>query len=411
VQVNASIGAVAYPVEAGGSRISTLIVPHDLQWLKISPAISGILDPHSTLNGGTGPGKPLAIQAEFSDLARRHLPMKQEEFAAMATALGSSGAKGCLFLGGDLLLEGNLLLADSIRHKTGCRLVCPNNFPRIDRGSGVPAVERMPYFPQEAQAFLQGFETVVIAGAAPPVAMFGYDGGPSRLLDPDKTTAYRVDTLDLVGGLQHIATLVGAAGGKPVVSAGGSRPAAPHGHLNPNTLCQAIAATQPENAILVDESLTSGGSYWDQSANCPRFAHLSLTGGSIGIGMPLSVGCAVASPDRRVINFQADGSGMYSLQALWTQAREQLNVTTVICSNSKYAILGIEMGRQKPKHKGRKPNAKQLLSLTNPSIDWVALATGMGVPAESVSTAEALVVALEKAFATEGPYLIEAVLK
>lgn len=102
---------------------------------------------------------------------------------------------------------------------------------------------------------------------------------------------------------------------------------------------------------------------------------------------------------------------MYSVQALWTQAREQLKVTTVICSNSKYAILGIEMGRQKPKHKGRKPNAKQLLTLTNPSIDWVALATGMGVPAESVTTSEALVAALGKAYATDGPYLIEAVLK
>ena len=247
----------------------------------------------------------MGIEEEFADLARRHLPMKQEEFGAMAAALGQSGPKGCLFLGGELLLEENLRIAEAIRAKTGCKLVCLNNFPRIDRGAGVPGVERMPYFPQEAQAYLQAFETVVIAGAAPPVAMFGYDGGPSRLLDPETTTAFRIDTLDLVGGLKHVAGLVGAAPPTAAVPPAGGPPAAPTGHLNPNTLCQAIAATQPEGAIVVDESLTSGGSYWDQSAQCPRFAHLSLTGGSIGIGPPLSVGCAVACPERQVINFQA----------------------------------------------------------------------------------------------------------
>jgi len=272
----------------------------------------------------------------------------------------------------------------------------------------------MPYFPQEAESFINQFESIVIAGAACPVAMFGYADGPSRLLHPDTTTAYTLDTLDLVGGLAYLAELidqVGGHGGPPAPVPVGQPPAPPTGHLNPSSLCVAIAAVQPEGTIMVDESLTSGGSYWADSQYCLPFSHLSLTGGSIGIGPPLAVGCAVACPDRRVINFQADGSGMYSLPALWTQAREKLKVTTVICANSKYQILGIEMNRQKPKHKGRKPSAKQLLNLNNPEIDWVALATGMGVAAVKVETADALVEALTTALAFDGPYLIEAVLK
>jgi len=411
-EVNASVGAVAYPVIPGTSRISTLIVPHDLQWEKVPVELASPSEPHSVLGGGTGPGKPPSVRDELESLARRHLPMKEQEFKEMAAALAASGPKGCLFLGGSLLLKdsGGLAIADSIRNKTGTRLVCLNNFPRVDRGQGLPSIERMPYFPQEAAQFLEGFETVVIGGAAPPVAMFGYDGGPSRLLNPETTKAFKIDTLDLVSGLEYLAELLDAnvPAPKTVVL---PPPTPPTGHLNPNTLCTAIAALQPEGTIMVDESLTSGGSYWNESVNCPQFSHLSLTGGSIGIGPPLAVGCAVACPERRVINFQADGSGMYSIQALWTQARENLNVTTVICANSKYQILGIEMNRQKPKHKGRKPNAKQLLNLNNPCIDWVAIATGMGVPAEKVDTADAFVVAMRKALVHEGPYLIEAILK
>ena len=183
-------------------------------------------------------------------------------------------------------------------------------------------------------------------------------------------------------------------------------PPLPSGPLTPASLCAAVAATQPEGTILVDESLTSGGSYWDVSAGCPRFTHLALTGGAIGFGPPASVGAAVAAPGRRVVNLQADGSGLYAPQALWTQARERLDVVTVVCANAKYAILKLELAMQRV---GRPGDAsRRLTDVADPAIRWVELAEGFGVPARSVDTAEAFAEAMREALSRSGPSLIEA---
>jgi acetolactate synthase I/II/III large subunit len=161
----------------------------------------------------------------------------------------------------------------------------------------------------------------------------------------------------------------------------------------------------PENCIVMDEAATSGLPFFSASAGAPPHTYLALTGGAIGQGLPCATGAAVACADRKVIAFQADGSGMYTLQALWTQAREELNVTTLICNNRRYRILQVELARAGVTEPGRK--ARSLTSLANPEIEWASVAAGMGVPAVRVETAEALCTQLERALAEPGPNLIE----
>ncbi|MGH0030550.1 MAG: thiamine pyrophosphate-dependent enzyme, partial [Myxococcota bacterium] len=188
----------------------------------------------------------------------------------------------------------------------------------------------------------------------------------------------------------------------------GDRPAAATGELTVGSLGQTLAALQPEDCIVVDEGATSGLAYFALSANAPRHTLLSLTGGAIGQGLPCAVGAAIACPERKVVAFQADGSGMYTLQALWTAAREGLDVVVVLCANRAYRILQAELGRAGIWEPG--PQAQALTSLAGPEIDWVSLAKGMGVPGVRVETADAFGEALGRAFAEPGPVLVEALI-
>lgn len=211
------------------------------------------------------------------------------------------------------------------------------------------------------------------------------------------------------GGLDYLAELLGCAGALlrlPEVAVRAVRTSTKK--LTPDQVCAAIAAAQPEDTILVDESLTTGGRYWELSQNCPSFSHLTLTGGAIGQGPPLAVGAAVACPDRRVINFQADGSGLYSAQALWTQAHEKLLVTTVVCVNNVYNILKIEQDKQKLPRKGAQSTG--LTDLSGPNIDWVKLANGFGVEAVAVTDYNSLLTELRRGLEMDGPFLIAAML-
>jgi acetolactate synthase-1/2/3 large subunit len=187
-----------------------------------------------------------------------------------------------------------------------------------------------------------------------------------------------------------------------------ARPERPLGKLNAMTAGAAIAATMPDGAIVMDEAATTGLPFLAASAAAPPHTYLALTGGAIGQGLPCATGAAVACPDRRVIAYQADGSGMYTIQALWTQARESLNVTTVLCNNRSYRILQVELARAGVAEPGRK--ARSLTELSNPDIEWTSLARGLGVPAVRVETAEALTIELERSLATPGPTLIEMIL-
>jgi acetolactate synthase-1/2/3 large subunit len=228
---------------------------------------------------------------------------------------------------------------------------------------------------------------------------------PSSLVPEGCAAATLADPgQDVEGALEALAQALGASREKPSAAAL-NRPAKPSGALNAATVGAALAATMPENAIVMDEAATTGLPFFAFSASASAHTYLALTGGAIGQGLPCATGAAVACPDRKVIAFQADGSGMYTVQSLWTQAREQLNVTTLICNNRRYRILQVELARAGVTEPGRK--ARSLTSLADPEIGWTRIASGMGIPAVRVDTAEALMTQLERALAEPGPNLIE----
>jgi acetolactate synthase-1/2/3 large subunit len=247
----------------------------------------------------------------------------------------------------------------------------------------------------------------VLAGARSPVSFFGYPGIPSYLISPEQQQVIlAAPGEDVAGALEALADALGAPR-RVDVNSGRQTPARPSGPLKPDTLSAAVAALIPEHAIVMDESNTSMGPFLALSQAAAPHTVLCQPGGAIGLGPPCATGAAIACPGRRVINLQADGSAMYTLQSLWTQAREQLHVTTIICNNRSYRILGIELARAGAKDVG--PQAQRLIGLTEPPIDWVSLANGMGVPGARVDTAEDLARELERALAEAGPRLIEAI--
>jgi acetolactate synthase-1/2/3 large subunit len=259
-----------------------------------------------------------------------------------------------------------------------------------------------------AQAQLDGVRHLVLVDAKSPVSFFAYPDKASDLVPPGCT----VHTLarpgeDAGGALVALAEALGAPAGAGV-PAPARRPDRPTGSVTSETLAAAVGATLPEGAIVVDEGNTSGLFVSAATAGAPRHDWLTLTGGAIGIGLPMAVGAAVAAPERPVLCLQADGSAMYTLQALWTQAREGLNVTTLLLSNRSYAILNMELHRVGADAGG--PSARRLLDLTDPELDFCDLARGMGVPARRVENAEDLATALAAGFAEPGPTLIEVLL-
>lgn len=273
-----------------------------------------------------------------------------------AALLRCSRGKAAICIGGRAgLRDGDAVLsAGRIVTATGAALFCENAFARLDRGAGLPAVQRLPYFPQDAAAALAKYECLVLVDVRRPVANFGYDGGTSQLVQQADSQIWELDAaaVDVAAALHILSKEVGGGTVEPLKNCRGMfcspvRPEMPCGKLNATSLCHIVAALQPAGAIIVDESLTSGNAYWEASRGCPPFSHLTLTGGAIGCGPPLAVGAAVACVTRPVINLQADGSGMYSIQALWTRAREGLHVVTIVCANRTYAILKVEMAKQR----------------------------------------------------------------
>jgi acetolactate synthase-1/2/3 large subunit len=322
----------------------------------------------------------------------------------VAQVLGSSTV---LFLGGDAVSEPGLRAAAQVAAGTGARLLAETFPARMARGAGVPDVLKLPYPPDGARKQLDGVEHLVLVGAKEPVAFFGYPDMPGRLV-PEGCTVHVLATPeeDGVGALHALADLA-APGATPQV-AEGRRPDLPTGALDIRSFAEVVGALLPERAIVMDEALTSGYFLPGATVGAPPHDWLTLTGGAIGQGLPAATGAAVACPDRPVIALQADGSAMYTIQALWTQAREQLDVTTVICDNSAYAILAGELENVGAASGGER--AGKLLDLGGPSLDFVALATGMGVPASRARTAEELAQQFRAALAEPGPHLIDAVL-
>jgi acetolactate synthase-1/2/3 large subunit len=282
----------------------------------------------------------------------------------------------------------------------------------MERGSGFPIVERVPYFPEQATAMLSGYDVVLFAGAPEPVTFFGYPGVRSRILsDEQKRITLCTDRQNVVEALEYLVDALSAPSHLITddhLLKRQEKSAIPTGELTAEKACLTLAAMQPENAIIVDESVSTGFSYFPPAAGLPAHTLMTVPGGSIGEGIPCATGAAIASPDRPVINLEADGSAMYTVQALWTQAREGLNVTTLICSNRSYRILQVELNRAGITSYGS--NAQALTELKNPPIHWVKIAQGFGVPGVTVSTAEDLARELSNAFVEPGPHLIEMLL-
>jgi acetolactate synthase I/II/III large subunit len=376
-------GDTADAIAAAGhapGHVATLIVPSDCQW---SPASAPATPPQIS---------PLRMVGD-------------DAIAKSAQLIRKHGAKTVLFMGANALRDRGLMAAARIAAKCGCRLMCETFPARVERGGALPLIEKLPYFPEMAMEALGKSDAFVLAGAPTPVSFFGYPNVPSLMIPeghPCETLAAPYD--DAAAALEALADALGAPRGS-VAATAMKRPDLPTGELNPATIGAAIAATMPEGAIVMDEAATTGLPFFGYSAGAPPHTYLALTGGAIGQGLPCATGAAVACPDRKVIAFQADGSGMYTLQALWTQARERLDVTTLICNNRRYRILQVELARAGVTEPGRK--ARSLTSLGDPELNWSQMAAGLGVSAVRVETSEDLVTQLRRSLAEKGPNLIE----
>ncbi len=364
--------AGAYP-----GRIATLIVPADVAW-NDGGVVTDPLVPAQRLR---------ASEARLGDAAR----------------LLRNGRPTALILGTQNALEAPLHAAGRIAAATGARLLAPFSFARMARGAGRPPVERIPYVVDQAVTLLGQFQQILLVGTQPPAAFFGSPGRPGLVVAPDCNLFTLAEPYeDGPAALEALADLVCAPGVQPALQPS-ARPECPRGGFSLMALAHAVGALLPEGAIVVDESITSGRGMLAATRGAPPHDWLVNTGGSIGIGTPLSVGAAMACPDRPVLCLTGDGSLMYTLQALWTAARENLRITTVVFANRSYAILKGELASVGATVADSHP----LLDIGRPELDFVALAKGLGVPALRVSELDAFSTALARGFDSGGPNLIE----
>ncbi len=375
----ATDAAEAIVASLSGSQISTLILPADVSW-----------------SDGAHPASTVPAHPESADpqLARGVLEVLR------------SGEPTVLMIGGDATRGRGLAAAARIAQATGARLLCETFPTRLERGAGVPAVERLAYFAEAATSQLDGAKHLVLAGAKSPVSFFAYPGMPSDLVPAGCEVHVLAAHAGAADALAALADEVAPGTVAPLAEA--SRPQLPTGALTSASAADVIGALMPERTIVVDESNTSGLLLAQATAGAPAHDWLTLTGGAIGYGIPAAVGAAVAAPDRPVLCLESDGSAMYTISGLWSQAREKLDVTTVLYDNSAYDILRVELQRVGA-GSAPGPNALDLLDLSRPTMDFVKIAEGMGVPARRVTTAEEFADALRAAFAEPGPHLIDVV--
>jgi acetolactate synthase-1/2/3 large subunit len=378
----AVVGADAAEAIAAASAppgcIATLILPADTAW---------------TEGGIVAKTPPIAKRTAVSDAAIK-------EAAKLLRA-----GEAMLLLAGVALRQAGLDLAGAIAAKTGARIMAQGSNARIERGAGRVAIERVPYPVDQALAELKDVRRLILVGSTPPVAFFAYPGKPSKLTaEGCEIFKLAAPGDDLVGTLEALAEAVGAHA-REAPRQKVARPEIPSGAITSEKLAACLGALIPEGAIICDESVTTGRGFFPMTRGAAPHDWLQVTGGAIGLGIPLATGAAVACPDRKVINLEADGSGMYTLQALWTQAREQLDVLTIIWANHSYAILRHELTNVGARNPGRK--ALDMLSLGNPDLDWVSMAKGMGVEGVRVATIEDFAKALRSGIARRGPFLIE----
>ncbi len=386
-KTSADVGRVAAEAIAAAvgppSQIATLILPADTSW-----------SDGATPAAPSSAGQPAAVAGDRID-----------EVAAVLR----SGEPTAVIIGGTTTREAGVRALSRIGAHTGAKVLCECFPTRLERGAGRPSIERLGYLGEFVQMQLDGIRHVVLVDADSPASFFAYPDKATDLLPAGcEVHVLAGPADDGIGALEALADAVGAPAGSEVIQEL-DRPDRPTGPLDPESLGAAIAALLPEGAIITDESATAG--LWTSLATAGAAPHdlLTLTGGAIGYGLPAATGAAVACPDRPVVSLEADGSGMYTIQALWTQAREDLNVTTVVYNNYAYDILNLELGRTGAGEPG--PKAKAMFDLHGPDLDFVKIAAGMGVPGSRPTTAEEFGDAFEMALAEPGPYLIEVALE
>ncbi len=375
--------AVAAARTAPG-RVASLIVPADAAWAPLT----------------AGPSPVTAVVP-----APPPVPGPAVEAAARILRSGETTA---LVLGAKATREAPLDLAGQIAEVTGARLYAPTHTARITRGAGRVPVRRIPYPVDQAVATFGDVQNIILAGAAPPVAFFAYPGKPSQLSRPGTRIheLARADQ-DVPGALAALRDALGAGSATPK-RAELRLPARPAGALTPEKIGAVVAASLPENAVVIDESITTGRSFLTDTAGSRPHDWILPTGGSIGYALPCATGAAVACPDRKVVVLESDGSGMYAPQALWTQAREQLAVLTLVFANRTYQILRDELRNVGVTAAG--PRARALTDIGNPAVDWISLARAFGVEAFRATTADELSRRIDAGLAAGGPSLIEVTL-
>ncbi len=377
----ASDGARAVQAARAG-QVATLVLPADTAW-----------------NDAVAPALPLAVAgpkaAESATIDR------------VAAAL-KNGKRTALLLRGACLQREGVEAVGRIAAKSGARLLHDYFTPRLTRGEGLTEIERIPYFAEEIVEFLKGLEQIVLVGAPAPVTFFAYPGKPSWVTPQGcELLTLATPQEDSVAALQAVAAALGAREAGPVVRR--VIPDMPiHAALDADSMGAIIARLMPDNAILSDDSLTAGMGLQRSLKHGARHDWLVLTGGAIGDAPPMAVGAALACPERKVIAVSGDGAAMYSLQSLWTMARERLDVVTIVCANRTYNILNIELSRVGAQNPG--PKTLAMLDLHNPELDFVKLAQGLGVEASRAETTTEFAAQFADAMQTRGPRLIEAVL-
>ncbi|NHN85302.1 acetolactate synthase large subunit [Acetobacter musti] len=362
-------------------RIATLILPGDASWQDAGDAV---IPPSSARKSPSVP--------DYGRIEAVAQILKSDESAMII--LGNKATRGPA-----------LVAAGRIAAATGCRLATQFFSSRIERGAGRTPLERIPYAVEQATRFLSGIRHIITVETTEPIAFFSYPDKPSLLKAEDTVVHSLIHAdEDSTIGLEMLADALGAGDAAPVIQ----RPtetAAPAGALTPLSIAQALSAAIPENGIIVDESLTTGRETMSHTMGAKPHDLINNMGGSIGYGTPVATGAALACPDRRVICIVGDGSAMYTIQSLWTQAREGLNVTTVIFANNQYAILKAEYSNMGAGTPGAQ--AMAMIDIDRPTIDWLAMARSMGVPAVRVEDAGALHAELLRCNTTPGPSLIE----
>ncbi len=371
--------AVAASLQGSG-KVATLIAPANHAWEEATQSAEPQQIP-----------KPAAVS---------------EKSISQAVTVLSSGRPAAILMGGRALREEGLYSAGRIAEGTGARVLTETFAARLQRGAGRYKPERLQYFSEHVTEQLAGLEHLILAGTTAPVSFFAYPGKKSWLV-PEGCEVHQLGSADedVVAALSELADRIGA---DELTLPGGAIPSfpPPKGLLTPVAIGQTLTLLMPEDSIISDEAATCGLGIYPATENARPHDWLMLTGGAIGQGLPLSLGAAIACPDRKVIALQADGSAMYTIQALWTMARENTDVTVVIMNNRSYAILNIELARVgagKPT-----PKTLSMLDLSRPDIDWVALAEGMGIPATRANSAEEFHQQFADAMEGQGPCLIEA---